>query len=319
MAALSLLEDAVHSNTERVTLGSNVTIATAAYGNAETTRICLDSLFRSVTGDYELILIDDCSPDGGAIKNLFLEAKKHHANTKVFFFQENLEYSGSLNALLSHASGDWMFFVSNDIFVTPFYIRNLLAAAQSNSKLGILRGSSNFVDNGKLPTHNIQLRSPINSYAALVNFGEQMAREHGPAVLPDPFLVGDAFLVSRAVIDKIGTFDPLFFGYFADPDFGLRAQIAGFELCVVRGAFAYHQQDANFGYLPKEQRDAKLSRRWARVYENWARFKMKYGFPVSLPYQVFMSIPWAQLASSPFDRDKHYSTPGDYSRFLVQG
>jgi hypothetical protein len=40
----------------------------------------------------------------------------HHANTKVFSFTENLESSGNLNAVLSHARG----------------------------QLGILRGSSDF-------------------------------------------------------------------------------------------------------------------------------------------------------------------------------
>src|SRR3974390_1200548 len=185
---MTQFKDAIRSEGERVVLGPEITIGTAAYGNADTTRICLDSLFRSATGDYELILIDDCSPDGGAIKRLFLEAKKLHANTKIFSFQENMEYSGSLNALLSHAAGDWIFFISNDIFVTPLYIRHLLAAGQSNSNFGILRGSSNFVDNGRLPTHNLPIDSPINSYAALVNFSAEIARTYGATVLPDPFL-----------------------------------------------------------------------------------------------------------------------------------
>jgi hypothetical protein len=59
---------------EPLTLGRDVTISTAAYGNAATTRICLEALFQSATGEFELILVDDCSPDCGARQALYLEA-----------------------------------------------------------------------------------------------------------------------------------------------------------------------------------------------------------------------------------------------------
>jgi hypothetical protein len=86
-------------------LGPEVTIATAAYGNAAVTRICLDAILRSAGGEFELPLIDDCSPDSGDIRSLYLDAARRRANTRVFSFSEKLEYSGSLNAFLSHAAG----------------------------------------------------------------------------------------------------------------------------------------------------------------------------------------------------------------------
>jgi GT2 family glycosyltransferase len=299
---------------EPLNLGSDVTIATAAYGNATVTRLCLQSILRSAIGEFELILIDDCSPDSAAIRALYLEAKQHHPNTKIFSFTENLEYTGSLNAILSHARGHWVFFISNDIFITPLYVKMLLEVARANTRIGILRGSSNFVDNG-LASHNLSLGKPVSKLEELFEAASECARIFGQTAEKDPFLVGDAFLVTRPVIDKIGTFDPCFFGYFADHDYGLRAQVAGFELALVRGAFAYHLQSANFGYLPEEQRKAKLDRRWMRVYENWARFKMKYGLPVALAYQSTAILPWEKLAAVPFDPHRHYSAPGDYERY----
>ncbi len=298
-------------------LGREVTIATAAYGNAATTRICLEALLRSATGDFELILVDDCSPDAGAIQALFLEVADRHANTSIFSFQQNLEYSGSVNAILSHARGASVFFISNDVFVTPHYLRAMLAAAHANPRLGILRGSSNFVDNG-LPSHNIALASPVTNIGELFALGAGLEKSHGHATLPDPFLVGDAFLVTRSVIERIGTFDPWFYGYFADPDFGLRARVAGFEPALVPGAFAYHQQDANFGYLPDAERKAKVERRWVRVIENWARFKLKWGMPVEQPYQSIAGLPWSELAARPFEAQRHFTAPRDYTRFMTR-
>jgi GT2 family glycosyltransferase len=297
-------------------LHEEVTIATAAYGNAATTQWCLESILRSATGSFELMLVDDCSPDAGAIQTLFRDTRNRHANTRIFQFSENLEYSGSVNAILSHATGKWIFFISNDIFITPYYLRELLQAARANQRLGILRGCSNFVDNG-LPTHNVIPSTTVNSIADVFQVGADIAQRFPGVVQADPFLVGDAFLVTRAVIEQIGTFDPWFFGYFADPDYGVRARIAGFELALVRGAFAYHRQDANFGYLPEQQQQQKLQRRWMRVFENWARFKIKWGLPVSLPYVSIASLPWEQLASQPFERRQHYSAPADYTQYLL--
>ena len=183
-----------------VVLGEDVSIATAAHGNAATTRNCLDSLFRSACGAYELILVDDCSPDGGATRSLFCAAQRHHSNTTLFSFTENLEYSGSLRAILSHARGQWVFFISNDIFVTPLYLRMLLDVATENPRLGIVRGSSNFVDNG-FSSHNLPA-PPITTLQDLFEAGGEIAAAHGESWEPDPFLVGDAFLVTRAEIGR---------------------------------------------------------------------------------------------------------------------
>jgi GT2 family glycosyltransferase len=302
---------------EQLELGPEVTIATAAYGNPSSTRLCLEAVLRAARGDFELILIDDFSPDSASIRAVFDDVKRQHANTRIFAFQENLEYSGSVNAILSHAAGEYVFFVSNDIFITPIYLRTLLESARENPRLGILRGSSNFVDNCGLTTHNLDFGKPINNWQQLSAAGAHFAERFGHAAYKDPFLVGDAFLATRAVIARIGTFDPNFYGYFADPDYGLRAKIAGFELALVPGAFAFHQVDANFAYLPETQRAEKIDRRMMRVYENWARFKMKYGLPVSMAYESIASIPWERLESVPFETSRHYCAPADYGRFLI--
>lgn len=133
--------------TESISLDESISIGVSAYGNHKTTKHCLRSILDGLSGDYELILVDDCSPDGGAIFQLFCEAAKEHKNTKIYRFDENKEYSGSLNCILSQSIGDKVFFVSNDIFISPSYIQALLEVAESNPDVGIVRGVSNFVDN----------------------------------------------------------------------------------------------------------------------------------------------------------------------------
>jgi len=287
---------------------SSLTIGMSAYGNAATTKETLECLQRSIVGDYELILVDDCSPDGGQVLRLFKDFARVHRRTRIFRFDTNLEYSGSLNAILSHAGGDEILFISNDIYVCPAYIREMLFVTRSDERFGLVRGCSNFVDNNKA-THNVQPPT-LRSFEEFVEFGSHIERQfHGQTVIDD-CLVGDAFLVKRAVIERIGTLDPQFYGYFADADFGVRVRAAGYELVLARGAYAGHKRHANFEYLPLAERQAKLERRRARVLDGWARFKLKYGLPADLPYD-FDAIPWSALSGC----NPLRVGPGDYSRF----
>lgn len=273
-----------------------LTVGMAAHGNITTTLFALRALFASMSGTFELILVDDASPDETG--TLFELVTDIHANTKVFRFTDNVEYSGSLNTILSHASGEQIIFISNDIFVTPAYIRQLLAVADRNPVAGIVRGCANFVDNGLL-THSVKDCGDLSNFDALFSYSANRAKGFADQTLDDPFLTGDAFLVSRQVLDAIGYLDPRFYGYFVDHDMGVRARQAGFNPQLALGAFAWHQHGANMDYLDQRAREEKLHNRWARVNENWARFKEKYNLPVSMAYQGVRRIPWDGLSARP--------------------
>ena len=119
-------------------LGSEISIGMSAYGNASITRQSLEALFQAAEGPFELILVDDCSPDNGETLELFRGTRALHPNTKLFSFQRNLEYTGSLNCILSHATGAFVLFLSNDVSVTPGYIREIFRAARSDPSFGIV-------------------------------------------------------------------------------------------------------------------------------------------------------------------------------------
>lgn len=297
-------------------LDAKITVGISAYGNASIALIALRALLNAAEGDFELILVDDCSPDQGQLRDLFLQTRDERANTKVFSFKRNLEYSGSLNCILSHARGDHVLFVSNDIFVTPHYLSELMSTMRGDPTVGIVRGCSNFVDNAS-KLHNVPGPAEATS-ASLFDYAEQLQRQFQGQSVPDRILIGDAFMVSRPLLDRIGTFDPRFYGYFADCDFGVRARAVGFQNRLARGAFAYHLEASNVTSLPEAEAQAKVQRRWARVYENWARFKMKYGLPVELPFgaENFSALPWDQLGAG-LPESAHFVAPGDYAEFLV--
>lgn len=293
-------------------LAGSVSVGMAAHGNSATTWRALDALFASATGDFELVLVDDESPDDTL--RIFREARSWHANTRIFSFTRNLEYCESVNAFLSHARGERLIFLSNDIYASPAYLREILATAAANPDCGILRGCSNFVDN-QSAAHNVPM-SGCETREAYFAFAEEVAARHRESPLLDErFLVGDAFLVTRAVIDRIGTFDTRFRGYYGDGDFGLRARIAGFRVALERRAFACHDRDANVGYLDEESQRQKVAVRHQRVGAALGEFLRKYRIPMS--EASVHDIPWEELARQRFDPELHRVAPKDYSGYLV--
>lgn len=295
-------------------LAPSVSIGMAAHGNARTTRRALDALFASAAGDFELLLVDDTSPDDTL--DVFFEARRRHANTRIYSFKSNLDYGESVNAFLSHAHGDNLLFLSNDIFASPAYLRTLLETAAANPDCGIVRGSSNFVDKGS-PLHMVAFEESATR-EAYFDFAEEIAARHrGGALIDEPYLVGDAFLVARRVLERIGTFDTRFVGYFTDVDFGLRAQIAGFRVVLERRAFAFHQTHGNIAYLPPDAQQERWRRRRDKVDAAAQAFVDKYGLQV--PEGGIANFPWSELARRRFDPALHRVAPKDYSEYLVPG
>src|SRR6185437_11808987 len=81
----------------------------------------------------------------------------------------------------------------------------------------------------------------LRDYEDLEAFSRYISGYWGVNYVEDRLLTGDSMLVSRAALDKIGTFDTRFFGYFGDIDFGLRLQRAGLKMVCAKGAWLWHE------------------------------------------------------------------------------
>ncbi|GGS47930.1 bifunctional glycosyltransferase/CDP-glycerol:glycerophosphate glycerophosphotransferase [Streptomyces cinerochromogenes] len=84
-------------------------------------RECLDSVLGQSFGDFELIAVDDCSPDGsGAILDEYAE---RDPRVRVLHLPENVGLGRARNAGMPHATGDYLFFLDSDDSLTPGALR----------------------------------------------------------------------------------------------------------------------------------------------------------------------------------------------------
>ena len=299
----------------KFTISEKLTIGVASYGNIKTTEICVNKILDSVEGNFELILVEDFSHERDKIINFYQSIKKRVPNTKIFNFDRNLTYTNSVNCILSHATGKKVLFVSNDVFINPYYVEEILKISNLSKKIGVVRGVTNYVDNGGLKTHNVKIEGNPKSitHEDIMITAKKYFKTYSGKYLEDKYLSGDIFLVKREVLDNVGFFDTnTFTGYFSDHDFSSRVISNGYLCVLAQGAFAFAHQDINFNYLDPEKAQRKKNLRFQQAFENWARFKIKYSLPNDLNYNGINNVPWEKT----FEKKTKYIDKVDYSKYL---
>lgn len=94
-----------------------LTLIVPAYNVQGYVRECLDSVLQQDFTDFEVVAVDDCSPDGsGAILD---EYAARDARVRVLHLSENVGLGHARNAGIEQATGDYLVFLDSDDTLTP--------------------------------------------------------------------------------------------------------------------------------------------------------------------------------------------------------
>lgn len=244
------------------------------------TQLCLGSLLftlRGFPGKAEVLLIDDASSDG-RIATAFEDFQaKASVPVRLFRHAERRHYTGVFNTGLREARGERIFFLSNDMQVTPSFLNTQLGVLGLKDDIACVRGCSEYTDS--FPEHRVVPPFPLRGFDEILEFSAYVARYHGLAYTEDRLFSGDAVLIARRAVERLGGFDPQFFGYYSDFDYGLRAQRAGFRLVCAKGAWLHHE---GAGHVKDESAREQLSwevvaaRRNELIQADWLKFRKKW-------------------------------------------
>ena len=221
-----------------------LSVIVPARNDPVSTRECLGSAISSLDElnlQCEFVLIDDASDPADGIQQVFKEirsaAPQHQF--KIARAKEHLHYTGAFSLGIHLSGKEKVFFLSNDMVITPQFFTAVLSVAALSHDFGIVRGTSNYCDSH--PEHAVAPPNFLRRYTDVASFSQAILEIKGLSFVEDRVLSGDAVLISRALIDRIGVLDLRFFGYFGDVDYGLRAHLAGFKLMCAKGAWLWHK------------------------------------------------------------------------------
>lgn len=207
------------------------------WNGKEDTLDCLQSLYEA-DGNASILVVDNGSQDDSlqAIQERF-------PSTNCLQLKENLGYAGGNNEgiLWGLKRGfDYFFLLNNDTLVAPDLFEKFAESLEKYPSVGIF-GSKVYLKSD--PMRLDHLGGNWSAKKGKLEFiGMRVLDDGNTFEIPISldYVCGAGFLVSRAVFEQIGLFDPRYFLYWEENDFCFRARKAGFGIQVCPKAKIWH-------------------------------------------------------------------------------
>lgn len=200
-----------------------VSVVIPAYESAGYIRQALDSVFAQTFSDFEVILVNDGSPDSDLLERNVLP----YGDRVRYISQKNQGPSGARNAGISQAAGKYVAFLDSDDRWLPEHLANQTALLLNDPSLGLVYADSILLKGD----------TPIGTA-----FGQQ---PQAPNVTFESLVVEDcsigtsSVVASRQALVEAGLFD-LPFKRCEDFDLWLRMSFQGTRMDYSRNPGLYH-------------------------------------------------------------------------------
>jgi GT2 family glycosyltransferase len=223
-----------------VSAAPRVSVVIPVYGKLPYTLACLRSLARhGAEAPFEVIVVDDASPDGSAATLARIDGLRLLRN------ERNLGFVGSSNAGAAAARGDYLLFLNNDTQLTPGWLDALLACFAERPDCGIA-GSRLVYPDGRLQ----EAGGLVFADAACWNVGRFEPRD-APAYRVRrraDYVSGAALMIPRELFEAVGGFDERYApGYYEDTDLGFAVRAAGREVYYEPASTVIHCEGVSAG------------------------------------------------------------------------
>jgi len=203
----------------------NLSVVVLAWNKLELTRRCVDSIRSGTSGDYELIVVDNGSTDGGA-------EYATAAADKAVINAENLGFAAGNNSGLAVATGAHVAFVNNDTVLPAGWDVSLTELLDTQLQIGMVLPAVTAAGNP------VTVRNePGDTVDTLLPFGE--------------FPSGVAVVLRRSQIEAFGGWNEEYERASAeDLDLAFTVWAHGLEVVVDSRVLVEHASQASMKEVP---------------------------------------------------------------------
>ncbi|MDO8408478.1 MAG: glycosyltransferase family 2 protein [Phenylobacterium sp.] len=216
-----------------------LSVVIVAYNSGATLGRCVAALAAQTFGDFELIIVDNDSPQREAAP-----AAASLPGARVIEAGGNLGFAAGVNLGARAALGRWLVLLNPDAYPDPDWLAQLVAASRRHPK--VLSFTSRQVmaqDRSVLDGLGDVMSAPAIPYRGGYQTPDPGDSAEGEVFSP----CGAAMMVDRALFLRLGGLDESFFCYCEDVDFGYRLQLAGEPTLLVPTAVIAHEGSASSG------------------------------------------------------------------------
>ena len=216
-----------------------VSIVIPVYGKPEYTRRCLESIAKYTTEvPIEVIVVDDCSPDGSA------DEFENYPGIRLVRLNENVGFTRAANAGIKAANGTHVLMLNNDTEVTPGWLEAMVDAAESG-EVGIV-GAKLVYPDGRLQ----EAGGIVFSDGSGWNYGRLQDANHPLYNFRKEvdYCSGAAILITRKLLDIVPGFDERYApAYYEDTDLAFEARKHGLSVVYEPHAEVIHYEGVSHG------------------------------------------------------------------------
>lgn len=224
---------------------SPVDIIVPVYRGLDETRACLESVWLNPQRTpFELIVIDDCSPEPELSR--WLEEKALEERFTLIRNQENMGFVGTVNRGMSlHPDRD-VLLLNSDAIVANDWLDRIRDCAYAEQQVATVTPFSNNATICSYPKFCEDNELPDGMDVGAMD--SIFAKANPRAYLELPTGVGFCFYIRRTALDEIGLFDVENFGkgYGEENDFCQRAIKRGWKNLLAGDTFVQHLGGVSF-------------------------------------------------------------------------
>ena len=216
-----------------------VSIYVQAYNRLEKTKRCVEVLLENTEEDYELILVDNGSEDGTL--EYFKSIK--HPRKKIVRVTKNVGSGYPVSYAMSLCSGRYIVTIANDVYVTKYWLRNMLNCMKSDERIGMVAPRSTNVSNCQM-VDSYQFKN-IETF---MKDAELYNKISDPSKWEERLrLITIAPMYRKSTLNLVGPTDNIFVHDFGEDDVCARMRLAGYKMILSGDTFVHHDHNVFAG------------------------------------------------------------------------
>jgi N-acetylglucosaminyl-diphospho-decaprenol L-rhamnosyltransferase len=279
-----------------------LSIIIISFNTRDITLACLESVYAQTReAAFEVIVLDNASTDGSADA-----VAARFPAVQLIRSPANLGFAGGNNAAARHASGEYLLLLNPDTVVLDGAIDKLMAFARERPDAGIWGGRTLFADGSLNATYCWKRQTVWSAFCCGTGLSSMFrgSRLLDPEAMgawnreetPEVDIVSGCFLlITRALWDTLGGFDPAFFMYGEEADMCLRARDHGARPRITTAATIIH-----LGGASEKVRSDKLVRlikaKTLLIRRQWSAPAARFGVVMLTFWPLSRAMVWSLLA-----------------------
>lgn len=223
-----------------------VSVIVPVYRGIDETTRCIYSVLNSTNAsDYDLIIINDASPEA-EIGTFLQSLTDNYPHIKILTNRENLGFVGTVNKGMKLNTDADIVLLNSDTIVANDWLDRLVAQAYSATTIGTVTPFSNNATICNYP--DLDGWKTIPNSETVENLDSAFSSANSGGRIDIPTAVGFCMYIKRRCLQEVGYFDETAFGkgYGEENDFCLRASNKGWRHILAADIFVFHEGEISF-------------------------------------------------------------------------